>query len=107
MLKDVNMNTTILRICNKCGWAHFPQTRAQVEEQAKSFGEYINSQPPEVQVSFGYGPLSKTGRVWAYTEHVSHSEHCFNCGEDYTNFRDLNENDRISDGVTLQGIIKP
>lgn len=95
----------MLKICNKCGWAHFPRTRADVEAETRSFGEYIQKQTPEVQESFGFGPLSKTQREWSFDEQVKSSEKCFRCGNDYHDFRDENDSDKIPMGCTLQGII--
>lgn len=94
-----------LMVCNQCGWLHFPRTRQEVELEARSFGEYIQKQTPEVQESFGFGPLSKTKREWNFEKHVQNSEHCFRCGNHYKNFREVNEKDKIPMGVTLQGII--
>lgn len=94
-----------LRICNKCGWAHFPRTRQEVEAESKSFGEYITQQSPETQAQFGYGPLSQTKREFDVKEHFSHVEHCFRCKNSYTDFREENDQDKIPNGCTLQGIL--
>ena len=94
-----------LKICNKCGWAHFPRTRAEVEAEAKSFGEYIVKQSEETQSHFGIGPLSKNKKEWNFEEQVKQSEHCFRCGNSHKDFRDENETDKIPMGSTLQGII--
>jgi protein-arginine kinase activator protein McsA len=95
-----------MMICNKCGWAHFPTTRFEVEEQASSFGEYIKNEKPETQKMFGFGPLSKEKKEWSFESHVKQSEKCFRCGNSYENFREENETDKIPMGCTLQGIIK-
>jgi hypothetical protein len=92
-----------LRICNQCGWAHFPRKRSEVEDEARNFGNYIKEQTPEVQDSFGLGPLR--GKEWSFEEHVQMSEKCFKCGNSYKNFRDENNSDNIPSGCTLQGII--
>lgn len=100
------MNNTKLRICNACGWVHVALSRADVEEQARKFGEYITAQPPAVQAQFDLGPLSRSGRAWDYAEHVARFERCFRCGNPHTNFRDQTEQDHVPAGSTLQGIIK-
>ena len=94
-----------LKICNQCGWAHFPRTRSEVETETRSFGQYIQTQAPEVQADFGLGPLSKTKREWSFEEQMQASEKCFRCGNDHHNFRDENETDKIPIGCTIQGII--
>lgn len=93
-------------ICNKCNWVHFPITRKEAEEQAKSFGDYINSQSPEIKEHFGLGILSKSKKEWNFKEHVSSSEKCFRCGNDYHDFHEETEKDLIPKGSTIQGIIK-
>lgn len=98
------MNKT-LRICNQCGCIHFPRTRQEVELEATNFGNYIQQQTQETQEQFGFGPLSKTKRVWDLTKQIKNSEHCFRCGNNYKNFRDVNENDKVPMGITIQGII--
>lgn len=95
-----------LMICNKCGWAHFPRTREEVEKESRDFGEYINKQSAETQEHFGLGPLSKNKKEWNFEESVKSSEKCFRCGNDHKDFREENENDKIPMGCTLQGIIK-
>lgn len=97
-----------LRICNRCGWAHFPRSRAEVETEARKFGEYLAQQTPEQQKAFGYGPLSKAQRAWDFTAAVGSSERCFHCGNPHTAFHDATpeEEARIPIGCTLQGIIK-
>lgn len=92
------------RVCNQCGWVHVPLSRAQVEQQAREFGEYITAQPPKVQGMFALGPESKTKREWNFAEHVAQSERCFHCGNPHTNFHGTTE-PMVREGVTMQGII--
>lgn len=99
------MAETKLRICNKCGWAHFPVEREQVEKQAREFGEYIASADQETKSMFGFGPERK----WSFESHVAKSEKCFRCGNHYTDFHDATEGDKLNipDGCTVQGIVVP
>lgn len=94
-----------LRICNKCGRAHVPLSRAAVEAQAREFGAYIAPQTPETQALFGLGPLARTPKEWNFAEHVAQAEHCFRCGNDYENFHDQTAADSVPAGCTLQGIV--
>lgn len=97
--------TVKLRICNKCGWAHFPRSREDLQKETDSFGAYITSVDSKTQDMFGYGPLSKTKREWDPAAHFNFSTKCFNCGNSYTDFHDETEADNIPDGVTVQGIL--
>ena len=99
------MNKSTLRLCNRCGWAHFSETRREVEAQAREFGDYINAQPAPTQAQFGYGPLADPPRNWSFTKHVERAERCFSCGNPYTDFRGCTDADRVPQGVTLQGIM--
>lgn len=94
-----------IRICNQCGWAHFGRTRQEVEQEADDFGRYIQTQPPEVQAQFGFGPLSKQQREWSREEQIKSSARCFRCGNDHKNFHDETPNDHVPVGCTMQGII--
>lgn len=96
-----------LRICSKCGWAHFPVTREFAEQDAHQFGEYILAQPAEIQADYGFGPLSPDQRDWSPAWHVSQYEHCCQCGNAYTDFHDATPSDkkRISPLAELHGII--
>lgn len=97
----------LLRICNKCGRAHFSVTREFAEQDAQQFGEFIRAQPIEIQADYGFGPLSCAQRDWSHAWHVSQYEHCCQCGNTYTDFRDATPSDkkRISPLAEQHGII--
>lgn len=96
-----------LRICSKCGRGHFPVTREFAEQDMHQFGEYILAQPAEIQADYGFGPLSPAQRDWSPAWHVSQYEHCCQCGNTCTDFRDATPSDKksISPLAELHGII--
>ncbi len=94
-----------LMICNECGWAHFPRSKNEVLQEAKSFEEYIMKQSDEIKAQFGLGPLSKYQKDWNLVEEISKQEKCFHCGNSNDNFHEETEQDNIPVGCTIQGII--
>jgi len=83
------------RTCNKCGWVHFGVSREFAEAEVERFNDYFHTLTEEKQRS-NYG-----GRCSSIKQY----EHCSFCGNDYTDFRDAEEND-CPRGVTLGPIIK-
>lgn len=94
-----------LRICNRCGWAHFPVTRQFAETKAREALAFMAAQTPEVQEQFGVGPLSELGRLWSFSEHVAEYDRCFRCSNPYKKFHDLTDADYVPIGCTMSGII--
>lgn len=68
-----------IRVCNKCGWAHAAVARKDVEKKGREIGMHI----------------------------VKLYEHCFQCGNIYTDFHDetMADKARIPAGCTMQGIL--
>lgn len=63
--------------CNKCGWVHFGVTREEAEAQVNEFNTYFDSLSWDQQLD-NYG--GKRSAISSY-------EHCFACGNVYTDFR--------------------
>ena len=99
------------RICNKCGWVHFAQTREQIQEQIDRFTAFMETASNETKAMYGYGPLS-TGKEWDAEVAFTRYTKCFNCGNSYKDFHDVNqeEDDAVASvtvlsGHTIQGIL--
>ena len=78
--------------CNKCGWVHFPVTRAHAIAEVIKFNQWFDKQDQETKDSFG----GKGSSVEKY-------DRCFFCGPGAT-FRPFKEGD-CPDGCTIQGAI--
>jgi hypothetical protein len=94
-------NMTKLMICNKCGWAHFPRTEAEVLEEARSFKRYFDSLSPDQQFS------DYRRHEYSVETAIARDKQCFRCGNPNTDFHEETEADKIPAGVTIQGIIVP
>lgn len=79
--------------CNKCGWVAFTVTRQYAEDAVKKFNDFYDSTDDKTRSCYG----GKTS--------ITHYEHCFFCGTEYTNFRPFKDGD-CPDGCTLQPIIQ-
>ena len=79
--------------CNKCGWVHFPVTRAHAEAEVAKFNAYYETLDQEGKDSFGGRP-SDVARDY---------DRCFFCGPGAT-FRPFKEGD-CPNGCTIQGAI--
>lgn len=85
-----------LRICNKCGWAHFPQSYQEIKESAESFKAFWDGATDDVRQMYGFdGNVEKL---------IQRSCSCFRCGNDYKDFHNETQRDHIPMGVTIQGV---
>lgn len=78
--------------CNNCGWVHIGVTRTQAIDWVMSFNEFYDRSSKEIQEQYGR------------RSDISSYEKCFNCGNDYHNFRIAKEDD-VPMGCTIQPII--
>ncbi len=89
---------TKLRICNKCGWAHFPQSYEEIKKNAETFVSYWAKMSKEDKEKY-YG-----SREYDVETMIAQSSKCFRCGNDFSNFHNETERDHIPMGVTIQGV---
>jgi hypothetical protein len=92
------MTSTKFVVCAQCGWVHFPVTAKHVAEWYSDWARMCKVKPIAWLKVYGI-KNRKPPSCESYYK-------CFNCGNNYQNFRDAELDDaRIANGHTIQPIL--
>lgn len=89
------MKTYKESICCLCGWVYFSVSRNYAKEEVDRFNKYYYSLSQKEQNEYYGGRPSS----------ISNYENCYRCRNSYKNFRDLEPDERLPIGITMNPII--
>lgn len=90
----------LVRICNKCGWAHVAMSREAALAHVLIMQQQFIELTPEKQIEL-YGSTDFDPSL-----EIKQVEQCCRCGNSHYDFHDLRNDEKLRDGITLPGIIK-
>lgn len=97
---DKNTARRIVRICNRCGYAHAAASRLEVNIFFEDFKSQFEKLDPVQRIEL-YGSTNIDDVPF-----IKMMESCHNCGNSHYDFHDKRPDEKLLDGITLPTIIK-